>query len=504
MVLRLLSLPARLGLLVAGTALPLIIFAAGLVYEHHVERRETAFDRVLETARGIRLVLDSEIASLVSALRVLALSQSLQRDDLDAFRRDVQSFLSQYPPGPNISLADRNGQQILNMRVPAGQALPPRANREALNEVFQTGRPAFSKLFVGSVSGQPIITVNVPVYRAGDVIYDISFNPPLATFQSLIDRQRPTQDWTIAIFDRTGTNFARVPNPEQTVGRSASPTLLAHLFNDPEAKLVTTSLEGIQLFTAYSRSPLSGWSVAAGIPTATVTAPLWRTLATTAVIGALLLVVGLSFAVRMATQIARGEAMHAVLVNELNHRVKNTLSTVQSIAQRTFRSSDDPAEARRKFDARLVALGRAHNVLSDEKWQSAQLREIIEGVFAPYAVTDAGRLVVSGPDLRLSPRAALLISMALHELATNAVKYGALSQANGKVFIDWAAVPDGEERLRLRWREAEGPPVEPPARKGFGSTLIEDVFTAQLGGTATLEFLPSGLVCTLECPRYTV
>jgi two-component sensor histidine kinase len=476
------------------------VFATWLVYAHHVEKRDSAFDRVLETARAIRLELDSDMQSIVSALQVLALSQSLQRDDLDGFRRDLSAFLSQYPDAPNISLADASGQQILNTRAPAGQPLPPRANREALDQVFRTGRPAFSKLYAGSISGELIITVNVPVYRSGEVIYDLSLNAPLVTFQAMIERQRPTADWTIAIFDHAGTNFARMPNPEQTVGRSASPTLLAELFKYPEAKLVSTSLEGIELLTAYSRSPLSGWLVATGIPTATITAPLWRTMASTVLIGGLLLIVGLAFAVRMATRIAHAEALHGVLVNELNHRVKNTLSIVQSLAAQTLRKSADLPEARRKLESRLVALGRAHNVLSDEKWHSAQLREIVEGVFEPYAARDAERFVAAGPDLRLAPRAALLISMVLHELATNALKYGALVQPDGKVLVDWSAV--GDRRLRLRWREIDGPPVQPPQNKGFGSTLIEDVFARQLGGSAQLEFAPTGLVCTLECPLH--
>jgi len=493
-----LSLRLRLALLVAGTAIPLIFFATWLVYSHHVERRDSAFDRVLETARAIRLELDSEVHSFVSALQVLALSQSLQRGDFEGFRRDVQAFLSQYPGGPNVSLADGNGQQILNMRVAAGQPIPPRANREPLDEVFRTGRPAFSKLFIGSVSHEPIVTVNVPVFRNGEVVYDISSNPPLATFQNMIERQRPSADWTIAVFDQTGTNFARVPNPEQTVGRSASPTLLAELFKHPEATLISTSLEGVELIAGYSRSPLSGWTVAVGIPTAAITAPLWRIVAPTVAIGSLLLVIGLAFAIRMAARIAHAEALHGVLVNELNHRVKNTLAIVQSMAAQSFRNSADPAEARRKFEGRLVALGQAHNVLSDEKWHSAQLREIVEGVFAPYTTGDAKRFVVSGPDLRIAPRAALLLSMVLHELATNAIKYGALVQPDGKVTVEWSAV--GDRRLRLQWREINGPPVKLPQHKGFGSTLIQDVFPRQLGGSSHLEFTSDGLVCTLECP----
>ena len=198
--------------------------------------------------------------------------------------------------------------------------------------------------------------------------------------------------------------------------------------------------------------------------------------------------VGLLFAIGMATRIARGEMLHDLLINELNHRVKNTLATVQSIASQTLRRTDNPAEAIDKFSARLVSLGRTHNVLSDEKWESAQVRELVDGALAPYAGKDGTRIHAAGPDLRLAPRSALTVAMALHELATNAAKYGALSNDRGQIYVDWSAA-DAAGQFRLTWREVGGPPVTAPARSGFGSKLIESG-TDQIGGSATLEFKP--------------
>jgi two-component sensor histidine kinase len=496
-----LSLRLRLLLLVAGTMLPLILFAAGVVFLNHLRDRETAFDRVLETVRGMRAALDAEMQGITLALQVLASSQALQRDDLEGFRRNVEAFLGRFPERSAVSLADRSGRHVFNSNAAPGSPLPPRINREAIERVFATGQPFYSNLFIGSVSGQRIISISVPVRRKGEIVYEMSFNPPFDAFQSLIERQMPSADWTISIFDRNGINFARVPNPATTIGERASPTLFAEMFKAREAKVNTVSLEGVPLLTAYSHSPLSGWIVAAGIPTATVNAPLWRALGVTTGIGAVLLVIGLGFAIGMARQIARGEALHTLLVNELNHRVKNTLATVQSIASQTFREASDPAEARRKFDARLAALGRAHNVLSNEKWETADLREIVEEVLEPHAA-ERKRLHVSGPEIRVAPRVAVMISMALHELATNAAKYGALSNAVGEVFIDWAPEAlGGADGLRLTWRERGGPPVQPSERKGFGTRLMQEGFAGQLGGGAALDFHPAGLTCTLRCPR---
>jgi two-component sensor histidine kinase len=494
------SLRVRLALLVAGTTLPLILFAGGLVYVHHVQDRERAYDRVLDNVRSVRLTLDSEVQSITAGLQVLALSQALARDDFKEFRVLVDTFLTRFPDGANISLADEAGNQLVNSAQRKEGPLPP-VKRETLAQVFETGGPAYSNLFYGSVSGDPIIVIDVPVYRNGKVVYALSMNPPLSIFQRLIEQERFGPEWTIAIFDRTGTNFARVPNPERTVGQKASPSLLTEMFKQDEAKIRTTTLEGVNLITAYTRSPVSQWTVAGGIAEATITAPVWRTLALTAAIGGVLLVIGVAFAIRLARDVARGEALQALMVNELNHRVKNTLATVQSISAQTFRDTSSFADARDKFEARLIALGRAHNILSEERWLDADLQEIVNGILVPLGFKDSERVKLIGPAIRVPPRAALMLSMVLHELATNAVKYGALSGPSGRLSVDWDLHGEGKDaRVDLIWREAGGPAVLPPKRKGFGSRMIEQSMSAQLGGKADLAFAPEGVVCRLEFP----
>ena len=145
----------------------------------------------------------------------------------------------------------------------------------------------------------------------------------------------------------------------------------------------------------------------------------------------------------------------------------------------------------------MSSLGRAHNVLSDEKWESAELREIVESVLEPYAMSQPERLRVSGPPVRLAPSPALILSMVLHELATNAAKYGALANGSGRISVEWELLAG--KRLRLIWKEIGGPPPQPAERKNFGSLLIEQAFAAQVGGSASLEYTANGVVCTLEC-----
>jgi two-component sensor histidine kinase len=303
------------------------------------------------------------------------------------------------------------------------------------------------------------------------------------------------------VFDRAGVNVARTPNPERFVGQRASPSLYPALMAKSEALVETVSLEGTPLLSAFSRSPSSGWSVAMGVPRRALAEPLWRSLGLTIGTGLVFLFTGLAFALRMASRIARAEAHRELLINELNHRVKNTLATVQSIAARTFCRSSGDSEAKRAFESRLIALSGPHNVLSEDKWQRADLREMVLRVLEPYTLQAHGRLRLAGPDLRLQPRSALTIAMVLHELAINAAKYGALSAAEGRIAIDWTLVGEGGARqLRLTWRETGGPPVGPPERKGFGSVLIERSVKQELDGTAELLFDPSGLTCTLQVP----
>ncbi len=492
------SLPARLALLVAGTTLPLIIFAAILVFNDYEQDRRDASQRVAETARSIRLVLDAEVQRVAGGLQVLALTDALRSGSFDNFRRMAAGFLDQYGQDGVLLVADRQGKQLFSSIAADAASLPARNNIEIVDKVFATKRPQYSNVFIGVVTQKPIVTVEVPVLRDGEVLYDISFSPPISIFQALLEKQRPSEDWTISIFDGAGVNFARVPNPQEMVGKRASPLLYAALFRSEEATLPTVSLEGVPLITTFARSSITGWTVAAGIAERSLVGPLWRNLAITSVIGTLLLLTGLAFAVRMATTIARGETLQNLLVEELNHRVKNTLAILQAIAVQTFRGASK--DEREKFEGRLGALAEAHNLLSKEKWRGSELKDVIARVLQPYLLNNPERLRMSGPDVPLPPRIAVVLSMIVHEIATNAAKYGALSNDTGTVRLDWeilreAAVP----KIRLIWAEAGGPPVTAPVQRGFGSRLIERSARDQLGGEATVDFLPRGVVYTVIC-----
>jgi two-component sensor histidine kinase len=196
----------------------------------------------------------------------------------------------------------------------------------------------------------------------------------------------------------------------------------------------------------------------------------------------------------------REAEMHReLLINELNHRVKNTLATVQSIAAQTLRTSTVETEVRDRIDARLIALSDAHNLLTEHNWEGTTLDRVVEMALRPHRSDREDRFEVHGPEVQLSPKTALAIAMALHELATNAIKYGALSNEEGQVALHWQIkAADGEQRLHVVWSEQGGPPVTPPTRKGFGTRLIERGLAAELGGSVQLSYPVNGVTCIID------
>lgn len=208
-------------------------------------------------------------------------------------------------------------------------------------------------------------------------------------------------------------------------------------------------------------------------------------------------IIGASKIARDITAAKEAGRLTRVLMGELKHRVKNVLATVQAIARQTFgRSSADPA-AIETFTARLAALGRAHDLLTRESWEDAELSSIVRETLAPYAIQ---RFTIEGPALRLRPRSVVAMSLALHELATNAAKYGALSVPGGHVDIAWSLHEGAQPTFSLSWRETGGPPVDTPREKGFGSKLITQILAAELSGDVQLAYERTGIHCTVTAP----
>jgi len=193
------------------------------------------------------------------------------------------------------------------------------------------------------------------------------------------------------------------------------------------------------------------------------------------------------------------QRLQRLLLEELHHRVKNTLATVMAITSQSLRAAKSVEDGRRAIEHRLLALGRVHDLLLDTNWTSASLAAILKTATDPFDTSGAGRFFVQSSDIEVSSGAVLPLAMVLNELCTNAVKYGALSNATGRVEIT-TTVDNSLNQFRLTWAEKGGPTVPVPTHRSFGSRLIEHSFVSQLQGEAHLTFEPSGVVCVLDIP----
>lgn len=200
------------------------------------------------------------------------------------------------------------------------------------------------------------------------------------------------------------------------------------------------------------------------------------------------------------TERVLGERQQKLLMNELDHRVKNTLATVRAIVTRTLRGATSLAEAQEGLNARIMALAEAQKLLTIRKGEGADIGDVVVNAIRTLH-DDCKRITIGGPALKLTPSAALALSLALHELATNATRYGALSGETGHVEIRWTLDRnEGQPSLRFIWKERDGPTVLAPTRRGFGSTLIEEAVAAETSGATRLDYRPAGVLFTLDAP----
>ncbi|MGG5823508.1 HWE histidine kinase domain-containing protein [Falsiroseomonas sp. HW251] len=381
----------------------------------------------------------------------------------------------------------------------------------------------------------------VPVHRDGVVVYLLHASLPATRLRDILRAARLPDVGSIGVIDRDGIVLARRDGHEEAVSRRANSAERIAAMTADEETARRVGRDGWESFTVFRRLPTSGWVIGAAVPVDVVLAPLRANLWASALVGALLVVLacgnaaflgrlvaqdigglallGRAFADRAPLAAPRGsirevnevgailadaaeerrasDDRQTLLAREVDHRAKNALAVVQSFTSLT--SADDPTAFKRAVTGRISALARVQTLLAEDRWAGADFRSLVEGETSPF-MSEGQRVTLSGPDLKLPPRLAQPVAMVLHELATNAVKHGALSRETGRLAISWQVVGTGNT-LRMRWAESDGPPVsKPPARRGFGSRVIESTMKMQLKGAARLTWLEAGLVCEMEIP----
>jgi len=300
------SLKSSLLLCAAGIVLPLLLFFGALgVFEVRSER-ERASQHLLDLTRGMAQAVDLELQARVLALQSLALSPALQAGDIEAFQPQAEAFLT-LMPGAVLGLADRSRNVLLQ----AGRSLPrlkPGAtivNPELVERVFLTGQPVISDLYRTVLQGRLGFSVNVPVFRGGQVAYSLRLNPFTEGMARIIERQRTPAGWVISVFDSSGAHVTRVPNPDRFVGQPAASGLRPSLLAAPEGVISTISLEGVPMLVAWSRAGSSGWSVGIGVPQSELSVPFWRALGWALLAGMLALLLSAVLATALARRVLR-------------------------------------------------------------------------------------------------------------------------------------------------------------------------------------------------------
>lgn len=517
--------------------LPLLVLALWFSAFEYREERARVLTRVLEIARALTQAVDGRFEARIALLEGLATANSLRDGRFDDFFIRASDALRSLPPGGVITVRDAEGRLLMT----TADAAAPKSQEggDGVRAVFASGEPQISNVRQAAGGGAFVVSVDVPVYQDGRVMYALSIVFPVEELWVLVRAQRISRDWYIGINDQNAVLAARLPDPERYVGKASVGPLVEAFRGQAEGHLRTVSLDGVEIYSTWSRSPFSGWTVAIALRESILAEPLRRRVAALAIAGGATLLAVLGFglllgraisrrmvrladgaaaiasdrptvppprgirevdtvdqAIRQAAQMIREqEARQRLLLGELDHRVKNMLATVQALINRTLGRT---AEAK-TLTGRVSALAHAHALLARTQGRSAPLRDIVSITLEAHR-GEGRRIVIDGPDILLNPRAAQGLALALHELATNAVKHGALSVSGGMVGVYWRITGTSTSRcLELDWIEQGGPPVVEPSRRGFGSILIERM-PQELDGTVTLRFLPRGVTCGITMP----
>jgi two-component sensor histidine kinase len=556
-------LTARIAALIALALAPLVALQAYNLYELHDARAVAVRTAALHQGQAVAADLSQFGEGMRQMLAILAEEPAVRKMDARGCTAYLHTVADKLPGAFALAVAGADGQVVCNTlgSAPGSYSL---VGRGYFQESIQTGGFAVGDFVLGMVTRRPTIQFATALRdddgRASGIVL-ASIDLDWLT-QRLVDAGLP-QNATLTVVDRDSVVLVRVPDASAWVGRRLPPERITALRDAPLTNSVREALglDGRARILGI-RAPtgaLQSLTVAVGIDRETAFADvdaatrrgleLIAASALLAVLGAFLagryfirrpveqLVraasawrmgdlsarthvsgytefgrVGTAFDEMAAAlelhegalraEIAQSHALRAqqtTLLHELNHRVKNTLATVQSLA----RQSRGGEEQTSQLEARILALSKTHDLLTRDDWTGAELQEVVENELGPYR-SSPDHFDIAGPALSLPPRYVLAIGMAIHELTTNAAKYGALSVSFGRIAVTWRIIPgEGLARLEILWRESGGPLVTPPTRRGFGTRLITGGIMRELDGEAQLDYQSSGLVCclALRLPR---
>jgi len=532
-------------LVALALVLPFLLLTAGIVWQLAENERENRREAMLYSTRALVSAVDALLGKHITLAKMLAASPALQGDDLVEFRKEAertQSGLS----GGWLVLADENGKQLINLARPASDTLPMRNPQSVTlqRRALESGEAQISNVIIGRFVQVPVITIEVPVVRPGKPPLGLALIMDSSAFKALLDERSLPEGWLAGLIDRDGNFIARSRDHDRTVGRPASEGFRGAAQRATEGWNETKTLEGEVMATGHATSKLSGWAMGLAAGRDVFEQPIQRTILIAGLAGGVATLLSILLAMWAARtiavpieQIERGthallrrepialaktgvlevdraldafattadtlekhekdrderEAHVRLIMRELSHRSKNLLAIVLAIARQTSRTTSNFEEFEQRFNSRIQALADAHDLLVEQQWAGAALDDLVRAQLSAFGME---KVTCRGDKVMLRAEAVQNVALALHELATNASKYGSLSTPDGRVTIEWT--PHGEDGgIRLIWRETGGPPVSEPERRGFGRFVLERVTVNALGSGGT-EFKPTGLVWTCD------
>ncbi|WP_051484226.1 sensor histidine kinase [Rhizobium sp. CF080] len=535
---------AYLVALAAGVALPLLIFVGYLMMELEANEREILAGETAEDAQLIARSIDRELQDMATTLRLLVTSPELEAGDLRAFHNRTQNSLrsnSLY-----ILVVNADGQQRLNTRVPFETPLGKISNMPALQSALSSGVTEVSNVFFGNTSGKHVFNITMPLAR--EISYSGSamiMTQNAEDLQKLISTEGLPAGWSVAVIDGAGQVVTSLGAHALSSG-TPFPSDTLKLMTGFKGTIEDVDGDRRQM---YGYAQITGWTWKAVVwgPIDAAQASILTTWRQLIAGGAIFLAVGMLIAwlvgrqlripirqiAEMAERIGKGEIVSPVetkireanqvavalsnasfdrseaedrihlILHELVHRTKNILTLIQAMMRQLSRQDTTMEEFQKAISTRLQGLGKSIEALAKEQWAGVSIRRVIEIHMSTFADA-ADRVQMQGADFILKAEAVQNFGLILHELATNSVKYGALSVPRGEVHIAWKDLideDDGESRLELVWEEKNGPAVREPSRTGFGTTIIKRHAAAAFAGHVEVDFRKEGLCWTLNAPR---
>ncbi|WP_102958709.1 sensor histidine kinase [Mangrovicella endophytica] len=513
--------------------IPALLFSALLIMQFSRQQGEIAVDRASGTAEIITNAIDREILAMTTTARVLASAPLESEADLKLFHDRTGTAMQEI--GGSAALVDPSFNVVLTTRDTFPGPATMVTQKGTIERALSTRKPQISDVFYSERAGSFLFHVAVPVLRDNRPIYVLLISKNTDDLGPAIAAVNLPATWSAIVKDREGH---RVFAALATEGRMR-PRQEVSYDNPSIAEALGDRMAEDRIEASYS-SALSGWTTIVAVPEAAVNKTATRSWLLLIAAGVLLLafcvMLAFYFGRRIATPILRlshqanligkgelalpirtdiaeigevskvlaqasrdrreAEEQNRFLMREMTHRAKNQYALIAAIARRAAKESADTNQFLATLSEALASLARSADLLASKGWDSAALKDLVLAQLDAFGARASGQIVIDGPDIKLNPTAAQTIGLALHELATNAAKYGALSAEAGVVHVTWS-VSSGFD---LTWRESGGPPVVEPKRSGFGTLVTQKMTARGLGGSVDMDYAPEGVVWHLKTP----